>query len=146
MDRSNIVERIIQEGVVGVIRMDDSKNLLKVAEAILKGGISLLEITMTTPNALQVIEICSKEMGREMLIGVGSVLDSETARLAIMAGAKYVVSPVTNKAVIQTAHRYDVPKFRSLRSSARISSRCFRQMLWGWPFSKQSRPQCRMSI
>lgn len=109
MDRSNIVERIIQEGVVGVIRMDDSKNLLKVAEAVLKGGISLLEITMTTPNALQVIEICSKEMGREMLIGVGSVLDSETARLAIMAGAKYVVSPVTNKAVIQTAHRYDVP-------------------------------------
>ncbi len=109
MRKPEIVNRIIGEGAVCVIRMNDSTKLLKVAEAVLKGGISALEITMTTPNALRVIEECCKQIGNDMLIGVGSVLDSETARLAIIAGAKYVVSPISKREIIQTAHRYDVP-------------------------------------
>ncbi len=64
---------------------------------------------MTTPDALKVIEGATDELGDDVLIGVGSVLDSETARLAILAGAKYVVSPILKREIIETAHRYDVP-------------------------------------
>ncbi len=108
MNRAEIVERITGEGAVAVIRMADSAKLTKVAEAVQKGGISSIEITMTTPNALTVIETCCKEMSDDLLIGVGSVLDSETARLAILAGAKYVVSPVLKPQVIRMAHRYGI--------------------------------------
>jgi len=94
-------------GAVAVIRMADSQKLMKVAEAIRKGGVTSLEITMTTPNALQVIETCVREMGTDMLVGVGSVLDEETARLAILAGAQYIVSPVLKEDIIRMAHRYD---------------------------------------
>ncbi len=109
MTRSEIVQKIINDGAVAVIRMSDSQKLLKVAEALLKGGISSLEITMTTPNALKVIEEASRVLPDEVLIGVGSVLDSETARLAINAGAKYVVSPIFKAEIIHTAHRYGLP-------------------------------------
>ena len=87
MSRFEIVQKIIDDGAVAVIRMSDSQKLLRVAEALLEGGISALEITMTTPNALKVIEEASRALPKEVLIGVGSVLDSETARLAINAGA-----------------------------------------------------------
>jgi len=109
MTRSEIVQKIIDDGAVAVIRMSDAQKLLKVAGALLKGGVSSLEITMTTPNALKVIEEASRVFPGEVLIGVGSVLDSETARLAINAGAKYVVSPIFNPQIIHTAHRYGLP-------------------------------------
>lgn len=107
MRRSEIVQQIMTSGAVAVIRMADSQKLMKVAEAIRKGGVTSLEITMTTPNALQVIETCVREMGTDMLVGVGSVLDEETARLAILAGAQYIVSPVLKEDIIRMAHRYD---------------------------------------
>ncbi|MCB0287647.1 MAG: bifunctional 4-hydroxy-2-oxoglutarate aldolase/2-dehydro-3-deoxy-phosphogluconate aldolase [Calditrichaeota bacterium] len=109
MTRFEIVQKIIDGGAVAVIRMSDSQKLMHVAEALLEGGIFALEITMTTPNALKVIEEASRALPKEVLIGVGSVLDSETARLAINAGAKYVVSPVFKPEVVQTAHRYNLP-------------------------------------
>ncbi len=109
MSRQQIVQRIVSEGAVAVIRMQDSKKLIKVAEAIQCGGISAIEITMTTPNALKVIEEVSNEMGDNILVGVGSVLDSETARLAILSGAKYVVSPILKQEIIETTHRYNLP-------------------------------------
>lgn len=109
MTRYEIVQKLIHGGVVAVVRMGDSKKLIKVAEAILKGGVSAVEITMTTPNALNVIEEATKELGKDVQIGVGSVLDAETARLAIDAGATYVVSPIFKAEIIQTAHSHDVP-------------------------------------
>lgn len=109
MSRAEIVQRIINDGVVAVIRMADSRRLVNVARAIQKGGISLLEITMTTPNALKVIEQATDELGQDVLVGVGSVLDAETARLAIYAGARYVVSPILKREVVETAHRYNLP-------------------------------------
>ena len=109
MNRHEIVNRITSEGAVAVVRMADSEKLLRVAEALFRGGLSSLEITMTTPDALKVIEGATDELGDDVLIGVGSVLDSETARLAILAGAKYVVSPILKREIIETAHRYDVP-------------------------------------
>ena len=109
MTRFEIVQKIIDGGAVAVIRMSDSQKLMHVAEALLEGGIFALEITMTTPNALKVIEEASRTLPKEVLIGVGSVLDSETARLAINAGAKYVVSPIFKTEIVQTAHRYNLP-------------------------------------
>lgn len=109
MSRQRIVQKIISEGAVAVIRLQDSKKLIKVAEAVQRGGISAIEITMTTPNALKVIEEVSNEMGNDILVGVGSVLDSETARLAILSGAQYVVSPILKREIIETTHRYNLP-------------------------------------
>jgi 2-dehydro-3-deoxyphosphogluconate aldolase/(4S)-4-hydroxy-2-oxoglutarate aldolase len=108
MSRHQVVQRLVDIGAVAVIRMGDSSGLLKVAEALHAGGIPALEITMTTPNALAVIEATTKELGDDVLVGVGSVLDSETARLAILAGASFVVSPVFKPEILATAHRYDV--------------------------------------
>lgn len=107
MDRLTLLNKIKNSGAVAIIRMADSAKLMKVAEAIYAGGVSAIEITMTTPNALQVIEKIAKEMGETIQIGVGSVLDPETARMAINAGAEFVVSPVFKEEIIKMAHRYD---------------------------------------
>lgn len=107
MDRIHVLNNIYKSGAVAVIRMADSAKLMKVAEAIYKGGVSAIEITMTTPNALAVIEDIARNMGDTIQIGVGSVLDAATARMAINAGAEYVVSPVFKKEIIEMAHRYD---------------------------------------
>lgn len=106
MNRFEIVGKVIDSGAVAVIRLADSEKIVHVAEAILKGGISAIEITMTTPNALRVIEATAAELGPSVQIGVGSVLDSETARMAINSGATYVVSPVLKPEIIHLAHRY----------------------------------------
>lgn len=107
MDRIQLIQTIKEAGAVAVIRLADSKKLMKVAEAIHKGGVSAIEVTMTTPNALGVIEELVKEMGNIVQVGVGSVLDGETARLAILAGAEFVVSPIYKKEIIDMSHRYD---------------------------------------
>ena len=109
MSRLAILQKVTTEKAVAVIRMSDSAKLMKVAEALMEGGLSILEITMTTPNALKVIEEATKTFDSGMTIGVGSVLDAETARLAINAGAQYVVSPIFKPEIIHTSHRYDVP-------------------------------------
>ncbi len=105
-DRTQTVERLCRTGVVAVVRAPSSDALIDAAKAIADGGVDCIEITMTTPNALAVIEACRRELGEGVLVGVGSVLDATTARLAILAGAQYVVSPVLDREVIDTAHRY----------------------------------------
>lgn len=109
MSRHDIIQNLIAGGAVAVIRMNDVEKLRKVVEAVHKGGIFAIEITMTTPNALQVIEQTALSMGKEIQLGVGSVLSAETARMAIDAGATFVVSPVFKPDIIHTSHRYDVP-------------------------------------
>ncbi len=109
MSREEIVKRIIDAGAVAVIRLQDPNRLIKVAEAIYNGGVSGIEITMTVPNAIKVIAEASREIGSYMNVGVGTVLNAETAQKAIDAGAKYVVSPIYKKEIIEAAHRNDVP-------------------------------------
>ncbi len=104
-----IVKTLIKSRAIAVIRLADSSKLIKVAEAIYKGGVSSIEITMTVPNAIEVIEEASKTLGDYMNIGVGSVLNAEIAQKAIEAGAKYVVSPIFKKEIIDTAHKNDIP-------------------------------------
>lgn len=106
-DRMEILDRILQAGIVAVIRAQSSEHLSKVADALKAGGVECIEVTMTTPNALQVIEETAQRFGEEVLIGVGSVLDAQTARAAILAGAQFVVGPVLNLDMIKMAHRYD---------------------------------------
>lgn len=100
MEKQLVLEKLICMGSVAVIRMSDSEKLQKVAEAIHKGGVSAIEVTMTTPNALKVIENLSRAMGDQILIGVGSVLNVQTAEDAINAGSQFVVSPVFKKDIV----------------------------------------------
>jgi 2-dehydro-3-deoxyphosphogluconate aldolase/(4S)-4-hydroxy-2-oxoglutarate aldolase len=109
MGRIETVQRIAESGCVAVVRAKSSEQLIGVAKALKEGGCIAIEITMTTPNALKVIEQVSKEMGKDVIVGVGSVLDAETARVAILSGAEYVVAPVLDIPTIHMAHRYDKP-------------------------------------
>ncbi len=109
MRRIDLLGKILQEGVVAIIRMDDDSKVIPVIEALKKGGLSAIEITMGTPNALKLIEKLAHQ--GDVIIGVGSVLDPETARMAINSGARFVVTPVSRQPVIEMAHRYDVPIF-----------------------------------
>ena len=109
MTRIDILKKIVDLGVVAVIRADDPTKLQRIIEALREGGVSALEITMTVPGALGIIEQTAATMGDEVLLGVGSVLDPETARLAILSGARYVVSPMFKPSIIEMAHRYNVP-------------------------------------
>ena len=94
-------------GVVAVLRADSPDALVHVAQAIGRGGVGAVEITMTTPGALDVIGECVGRLGDELLLGAGSVLDPETARAAILAGAEYIVTPTLNPEVITLCRRYD---------------------------------------
>jgi 2-dehydro-3-deoxyphosphogluconate aldolase / (4S)-4-hydroxy-2-oxoglutarate aldolase len=104
-----ITKSLIDSGAVAVIRLADASKLIKVAEAIYKGGVSAIEITMTVPDAINVIKNACREIGSYMNVGVGSVLDPETAQKAIDAGANYVVSPIFKKEIIEVAHSNGVP-------------------------------------
>jgi len=109
MDRKIILEEILKRKAVAVIRVKDPDKLKKVIEAIHAGGVSVAEITMTVPNAIQLIEKMNEELDDDIIIGVGSVLNAAVAENAIKAGAKYVVSPILKKEIIDTAHEFNVP-------------------------------------
>lgn len=106
MKKHEIIQRLLHPGVVAIIRADSSGQLIEACEALVEGGISAIEVTMTTPNALEVIAEVSRTMGHRALLGVGTVLDETTARLAILAGAQFVITPVLRPAVIATCCRY----------------------------------------
>lgn len=107
MRREETLEKIIDCGVVAVIRVDSSEELLNISKALKEGGVIGIELTMTTPGALNIFPEISKIMGKDVVLGVGTVLDPETARLAILAGAEFVVSPVLKPEIIKICHRYD---------------------------------------
>jgi len=107
--RREAVERLCRKGVIAVVRASGSEQLIDVAKALLSGGVDCIEITMTTPDALEVIANCRKTMGDEALIGAGSVLNTDAARRVLEAGAQYIVSPVFDPDVIAAAHAADAP-------------------------------------
>jgi len=107
MNRELILNEILKRKSVAVIRLKDSTKLKKVIEAISLGGVTVAEITMTVPNAIELIKKIANEVSDEIIIGVGSVLDIQTAKDAIKAGAKYVVSPILKKEIIEVVHEYD---------------------------------------
>jgi len=109
MDKREMIELIQKTGVIAIMRAKSSDQLLAAADAIKAGGVQAIEVTMTTPGALDVIRQATERYGADVLFGVGSVLDPETARGAILAGAQFVVSPTLNLKTIELCHRYSIP-------------------------------------
>ncbi len=109
LSRAQLVSQMESSGLVAVIRADSPHELVDLCKALRDGGVMFSEITMTTPGALDAIHQASSALGKDAVIGVGSVLDPETARAAILAGAQFVVAPALNLQVIQMAHRYGKP-------------------------------------
>ncbi|KPL10643.1 2-dehydro-3-deoxyphosphogluconate aldolase, partial [candidate division BRC1 bacterium SM23_51] len=107
--KDSTLQEMAGTGIVAVVRVPDSSRLVEVARSLYDGGVTCIEITMTTPNALEVIRAAVRDIGDRACIGVGSVLDPETARAAILAGAEYVVGPTLNEEVIRMARRYSKP-------------------------------------
>nr|WP_255711428.1 bifunctional 2-keto-4-hydroxyglutarate aldolase/2-keto-3-deoxy-6-phosphogluconate aldolase [Pelosinus baikalensis] len=108
--RINVLQKLMQSGVVAVVRAQNSEQAIKITEACMKGGIAAIEITFTIPEAAQVIADLRKAYSpEEMIIGAGTVLDPETARIAILAGAQYIVSPSLNLETVKLCNRYQVP-------------------------------------
>jgi 2-dehydro-3-deoxyphosphogluconate aldolase/(4S)-4-hydroxy-2-oxoglutarate aldolase len=107
--KEKIISRIIEKKIIAVLRIKEEEKLQKVIEAIHSGGVSIIEITMTVPNAFKLIEKMSENFRDKILIGVGSVLNKSTAEDAIKAGAKFVVSPVFKKEIIEITHKYNLP-------------------------------------
>lgn len=109
MGASEICRQIEESGIVAIIRASGSGELVDVVKALREGGITCIEVTMTTPNALEVIAKARAELGGSASIGVGTVLDSETARSAISAGAQFVVAPIVDLGTIELCKRYSTP-------------------------------------
>src|SRR5687768_5130853 len=109
MTKPEIIRRLLDPGIIAIIRTDSSSQLLHIARALLDGGVTAMEVTMTTPNALSGITEVVAHFGEKMLMGVGSVLDAETCRVAILAGAEFVVSPVTKTEIIRMSICYGKP-------------------------------------
>jgi len=101
------LQRMLDAGIVAVVRSPDSRQLLEVAKALTDGGVNVMEITFTVPNALEVIRQVQQVLGDRILLGAGTVLDPETARAAILAGTEFIVAPTLNLEVIRLCHRYD---------------------------------------
>ena len=106
----HVLQKIMQSGVVAVVRADNSEQAIKITDACMRGGIAAIEITFTIPDAATVIkDLRSVYTPEEMIIGAGTVLDPETARIAILAGAQYIVSPSLNIETVKLCNRYQIP-------------------------------------
>ncbi len=103
------LSRIEETGIVAIMRAKSSDQLIAAADAILRGGVNAIEVTMTTPGALDVIREARMKFGPEVIFGVGSVLDAPTARAAILAGSEFVVTPTLNTDTIDICRRYSIP-------------------------------------
>ena len=105
-----ILEKIMESGVVAVVRAENADQAKKIADACIKGGVPAIEITFTVPGALEVIkELAATYKSGELILGAGTVLDPESARLAILAGAQYVVCPSLNVDTVKLCNRYQIP-------------------------------------
>ena len=109
MEKSEVLRRLQECGVIAVVRAKDADEAMKICDACIKAGIVGIELTFTVPGAVDVIKaLTAKYSPEEMIVGAGTVLDSETARAAILAGAQYVVSPCLDVDTVKTCLRYQV--------------------------------------
>jgi 2-dehydro-3-deoxyphosphogluconate aldolase / (4S)-4-hydroxy-2-oxoglutarate aldolase len=105
--RQHDLKRVLDGGLVAIIRAPSSEQLVNVAKALYEGGIDVIEVTFTVPRALEILAAVRQELGDRILLGAGTVLDSETARAALLAGAEFIVSPTVNTEIIRLCNRYD---------------------------------------
>ncbi len=107
MSKESHLRQVLDGGIVAVVRSPDSRQLVEVARALADGGVTVVEITMTVPDALEVLRQVRQALGDRILLGAGTVLDAETARAVLLAGAEYIVAPTVNRNVIRLCQRYD---------------------------------------
>src|SRR5262245_19805363 len=107
MSKETHLRQVLESGIVAVVRSPDSQQLVEVARALAEGGINVVEITMTVPDALDVVRQVRRALGDRLLLGAGTILDPETARAALLAGAEFRVAPTINLDVIRLCQRYD---------------------------------------
>ena len=107
LKKQSVLQTLVETGVVAVIRVDDPTDLLEVARALGNGGVRMVEITMTVSGALEIVALVSKQLGDEVFIGVGTVLDATTARMAILAGASFIVGPCFDRETVDMCKLYD---------------------------------------
>ncbi len=108
MSKEQTLASILEIGIVPIVRAGSAEQALEAAKAICRGGIRVLEVTMTVPGALRVLEKVADEFGDQIALGAGTVLDPETARSCMLAGAKFLVSPSVSLGTIEICHRYSV--------------------------------------
>jgi 2-dehydro-3-deoxyphosphogluconate aldolase/(4S)-4-hydroxy-2-oxoglutarate aldolase len=106
MEKRDVFNRMISEGLVPVVRVSTAQEAIDVADAIKEGGVTCIEITMTVRGAIDVIKELTQKYQDEIIMGAGTILDPETGRAALLAGAQFIVSPTLNLDLIQLAHRY----------------------------------------
>lgn len=109
MDKTKIMQHMHELGLVPVLRASSAQEAITIADAILAGGVNILEVTMTVPGAIRVIEQLANHHGDRLLLGAGTVLDAETARNCLLAGAQFIVSPALDLRTIELCRRYSVP-------------------------------------
>ena len=107
MSKETQLRRVLDSGIVAVVRSPDSGLLVDAVRALAEGGVSVVEITMTVPDALDVVRRVRDALGDRLLLGAGTILDAETARAALLAGAEFLVAPTVNLDVIRLCRRYD---------------------------------------
>jgi 2-dehydro-3-deoxyphosphogluconate aldolase/(4S)-4-hydroxy-2-oxoglutarate aldolase len=109
MKKEAIFSSIVEIGIVPIVRTASAESAYKAVEAIYRGGIRAAEVTMTVPGAVKVLERLADQLGDRMVLGAGTVLDPETARICMLAGAQFFVTPALNLDTIEMAHRYSKP-------------------------------------
>jgi 2-dehydro-3-deoxyphosphogluconate aldolase/(4S)-4-hydroxy-2-oxoglutarate aldolase len=120
MQKLKVLETIIQSGLVAVIRAENSGQVSRIAEACAAAGVAAVEVTFTVPGAAKVIEDLAKEYASKIVIGAGTVLDAETARVAILSGARFVVAPSLNREAAALCNRYAIPYMPGAGSTGEI--------------------------
>jgi len=111
MNKQQILGAMLEAGIVAVVRTNSAESAIKSIEAITRGGIVVAEVTMTVPGALKALEKIADSLGDQIILGAGTVLDPETARACMLAGAQFFVTPALKLATIEMAHRYSKPIF-----------------------------------
>ncbi len=110
MEKERIIGRIKEGGLVAVVRAENAEKAISITEACIEGGVAAIELTFTVPFAHQVIETLAKRYDKgEIIIGAGTVLDGETARIAMLSGARFIVSPCFKEDIIRLCNRYRTP-------------------------------------
>jgi 2-dehydro-3-deoxyphosphogluconate aldolase/(4S)-4-hydroxy-2-oxoglutarate aldolase len=107
MSKEEQLRQVLDCGIVAVVRSPDSQQLVEACRSLADGGVSVVEITMTVPNAVEVLRQVRQALGDRLLLGAGTVLDPETARAVLLAGAEFIVAPTVNRHVIRLCQRYD---------------------------------------
>ena len=110
MDKEQVITKICDVGIVAVVRAEDAEQAVRITDACIEGGVAAIEMTFTVPAAHRVIEeVAKRYTGDQIILGAGTVLDPETARIALLSGAQYIVSPYFNVETVKLCNRYRVP-------------------------------------